>query len=191
MASQSRGGRAGSFGTFPFWLREVVLMGRVAHVGLFSTPSAHDRSVADAALEALEIARLADRLYPEVSGGERQMTLVARALAQEPRLLAMDEPTASLDFGNQVRVLSQITALARRGMAVIMSTHDPDQAFLCADRAAVLHDGRVIGLGAPDTVITRTSLGEIYGVGVDVVTAMSADGRPLRACVPRLRPTLS
>jgi iron complex transport system ATP-binding protein len=164
-------------------------MGRVAHVGLFSTPSAHDRSVADAALEALEIERLADRLYPEVSGGGRQMTLVARA--QEPRLLVMDEPTASLDFGNQVRVLSQVIALARRGMAVIMSTHDPDQAFLCADRAAMLHDGRVIGLGAPGTVITRTSLREIYGVDVDVVTAMSADGRPLRACVPRLRPTLS
>ena len=71
-----------------------------------------------------------------MSGGERQLTLIARALAQEPQVLVMDEPTASLDFGNQVRVLSEIKTLAGRGIAVILSTHDPDQAFLCAQRVA-------------------------------------------------------
>jgi ABC-type cobalamin/Fe3+-siderophores transport system ATPase subunit len=81
-------------------------MGRTVHIDLFATPSAQDIEVAEQMLDLLGIAHLADHAYTEVSGGERQITLVARALAQEPKILVMDEPTASLDFGNQVRVLS-------------------------------------------------------------------------------------
>src|SRR5262249_36176123 len=92
-------------GTFPFTLRGMVLMGRTAHLGSFASPSSDDREVADDALRLLGIAHLADNPYPHVSGGERQLALVARAVAQAPRVLIMDEPTASLDFGNQVRVL--------------------------------------------------------------------------------------
>jgi iron complex transport system ATP-binding protein len=172
-------------GTFPFSLREVVLMGRTAHVSTFGTPSRRDRDVADAMLETLGIERLASRPYTEVSGGERQLTLIARALAQEPDILVMDEPTASLDFGNQVRVLAQVEALARRGIAVIMSTHDPDQAFLCADRVAILHAGRLARLGAPGDVITRESLREVYGVEVDVMR-LGRGGRDVQVCVPAL-----
>ncbi len=127
-----------------------------------------------------------DILYTEVSGGERQLALIARALAQEPSILVMDEPTASLDFGNQVRVLSEVEALARRGIAVIMSTHDPDQAFLCADRVAMLHQGRLVHLGPPQEVITRESLRAIYGVDVDVVR-LDRGGRQIQVCVPSLR----
>ena len=126
---------------FPFTLREIVLMGRTAHVGLFAAPSRRDREVAEETLASLDIGHLAARPYTEVSGGERQLALVARALAQEPRILVMDEPTASLDFGNQVRVLAEIQALAGRGIAVVLSTHDPDHAFLCAHRVALLHGG--------------------------------------------------
>jgi iron complex transport system ATP-binding protein len=171
-------------GTFPFTAREVVLMGRTAHVGLFASPSAHDRRQADAALEALGIAHLGDRAYPEMSGGERQLTLVARALAQEPTILVLDEPTASLDFGNQVRVLAHVQSLARRGIAVVLSTHDPGQAFLCADLVALLHDGRMAQLGPPEEVITSAALRQTYGVDVEVVT-VTRDGRTWRVCVPR------
>ena len=97
----------------------------------------------------------------------------------------MDEPTASLDFGNQVRVLSHVQALAGRGIAVVLSTHDPDQAFLCADQVALLHDGRLVRLGPPADVITPATLREIYGVDVDVVTITRA-GRAVRVCVPSL-----
>ncbi|HEY7140472.1 MAG TPA: ABC transporter ATP-binding protein [Methylomirabilota bacterium] len=170
---------------FPFTLREVVLMGRTAHVGLFATPSRRDREIAEESLAALEIGHLAERLYTEVSGGERQLALVARALAQEPRVLVMDEPTASLDFGNQVRVLAEIQALARRGIAVVLSTHDPDHAFLCGHRVALLHGGRLARLGTPAEVVTPACLREIYGVEVDVLVLPDDQGGR-RVCVPRL-----
>jgi iron complex transport system ATP-binding protein len=170
---------------FPFTLREVVLMGRTAHVGLFATPSRRDREIAEESLAGLEIGHLAARPYTEVSGGERQLALVARALAQEPRILVMDEPTASLDFGNQVRVLAEIQALARRGIAVVLSTHDPDHAFLCGHRVALLHEGRLARLGTPEAVVTAESLREIYGVEVDVL-ALPDDRGGRRVCVPRL-----
>lgn len=170
---------------FPFTVREVVLMGRVAHVGLFSSPGRADRDAADAALAALGIGHLAERIYTEISGGERQLVLIARALAQEPKLLVMDEPTASLDFGNQLRVLDQVKALARRGMAVVLATHDPDHVFLAGDRAALLRDGKLAALGPPSAVMTEEALEALYGVAIEVVelpdhhtrTAIPARGR--------------
>ena len=110
--------------------------------GVFSSPSRHDREIAQAAIERMRLAHLADSIYTRISGGERQLTLIARALAQDARIVVMDEPTANLDFGNQVRVLEHIQALAQTGIGVLLSTHDPDQAFVCADRVAMLHEGR-------------------------------------------------
>jgi iron complex transport system ATP-binding protein len=190
----SHGQRARAFGyvpqavagMFPYTVREIVLMGRTARVGLFATPSRHDRDVADGAIATLGIERLADRPYTEVSGGERQLALVARALVQEPSVLVMDEPTASLDFGNQVRVLAEVQALAARGMAVILSTHDPDQAFLCADRVAVLHEGGLFRLGSPADVLNAATLREVYGVEVTVHEVEMTDGRRTRMCLPSL-----
>jgi iron complex transport system ATP-binding protein len=168
---------------FPFTVEEIVLMGRTSRLGLFAAPSAHDDEVARQAMASLGIAPLADRVYTELSGGERQLTLIARAVAQEPAVLVMDEPTASLDFGNQVRVLERIRRLASSGIAVILSTHDPDHAFLCADRVALLHDGRLLAIGAPDDTITARHLGLVYGVAVQVVT-LPGSGR--RVCLPSL-----
>jgi iron complex transport system ATP-binding protein len=105
---------------------------------------------------------------------------------QEPKILVMDEPTASLDFGNQVRVLSEIKALASRGIAVILSTHDPDQAFLCAHRVAILHNGRLAHLGPPQEVITSENLRDIYGVDVEVWPVEGGSRETLRVCVPSL-----
>ena len=171
---------------FPFTVLEVVLMGRTAHVGPFAVPSRRDRAAAAEALALLGIGHLADRVFTEISGGERQLTLVARALAQEPQVLVMDEPTASLDFGNQVRVLMQVESLARRGIAVIFSSHDPDQAFLCAHRVALLSGGRLLALGAPGDVITSERLGAIYGVTVEIAQIDRPGGGRTRVCVPSL-----
>jgi iron complex transport system ATP-binding protein len=178
-------------GFFPFTVREVVLMGRTAHIGLFATPSSQDAEVAERMLDILGINHLADRAYTEVSGGERQLALIARALAQEPKVLVMDEPTASLDFGNQVRVLSEIKTLARRGIAVILSTHDPDQAFLCAQRVAILHQGSLAHLGTPTAVITSPVLRTVYGVEVEIAQVASAAGEMHSICVPSLARSLS
>ena len=120
------------------------------------------------ALETLGIAHLAARSFSAISGGERQLALVARALAQEPGMLVMDEPTASLDFGNQARVLERIGTLAASGLTIVLSTHDPGHAFACADRVALMKSGAIVATGAPETVLTAQALGSLYGVDVAV-----------------------
>lgn len=167
---------------FPFTVLEVVLMGRASRLPAFASPGARDRLAAREALATLGIGHLAERIYTEISGGERQLTLIARALAGEPRLLVMDEPTASLDFGNQVRVLAQVRRLTERGITVILSTHDPAHAFLCADRVAALHAGHLAALGPPAETVTPETLRLLYGV--EVVVAPLAGGQTV--CAPVL-----
>jgi iron complex transport system ATP-binding protein len=174
-------------GYFPFSVLDVVLMGRTAHLSPFASPSRRDVGIAEACLARLGLAPLADHVYTQISGGERQLALIARALAQEAPLVVMDEPTASLDFGNQVRVLDEVRALARSGIGVIMATHDPDQAFVCADRVALLHDGRLVADAPPRDAITPASLAEVYGVDADVIDVTLASGEARRVCVPRGR----
>lgn len=172
---------------FPFTVREVVLMGRTAHLGMFSSPSRRDRDVAQTAIERMRLAHLADSTYTRISAGERQMALIARALAQDARIIVMDEPTANLDFGNQVRVMEHIQALARAGMGVLLSTHDPDQAFICADRVAMLHEGRLARTGVPAEAITAESLRQLYGVDVEVIEVETESGTRRTACIPLLQ----
>lgn len=140
--------------------------------------------VAAEALDTLGLSHLAGQVYTRISGGERQLALIARALAQQPRILVMDEPTASLDFGNQLRVLARVATLAQGGMTVVLSTHDPDHAFHIADRVAMLHAGRMVRLGPPAEAVTRDSLREVYGVEIDVVDVKRPDGGVRRVCVP-------
>jgi iron complex transport system ATP-binding protein len=167
-------------GTFAFSVSEMVLMGRIAHMGLFAAPSARDREAAARAIDTLGITALAGRAFTEISGGERQLALIARALAQEPQLLVMDEPTSSLDFGNQVRVLGHVRRLAAQGMAVLMSSHQPDHALQVADRALLLAEGKVVELGAPRAVIRPDTLQRLYGIDVRIVE--TADG--VHTCLP-------
>lgn len=168
---------------FPYSVREVVLMGRTAHLGLFAAPSARDHAAALDAMRRMGIADLADATYTRISGGERQLVLIARALAQEARMMVMDEPTANLDFGNQVRVLERIRALVADGIGVLLSTHDPDHAFLCADRVAMLHDGGLLACGEPEAVMTPAQLQRLYGVEVVVTEVAVGQGRR-RVCLP-------
>ena len=153
---------------FPFRVIDMVVMGRTAHLGLFAGPTAADRAKAQAALAILGIADLAEAEYTRISGGQRQLALVARALAQEAPAIVMDEPTASLDFGNQVLVLSQAKQLAARGLAVLLSTHDPDHAFSIGDRVALLDRGALIAQGKPQEVLTPDRLRSVYRVTVAV-----------------------
>ena len=165
---------------FAFTVLDFVLMGRTAHVSVFSVPGRKDREVAERVLESLGIAALARRPVTEISGGERQLALVARALAQEPRLLVLDEPTASLDFGNRVRVLRELDRLRARGMTILFSTHEPDQALAHADRALLLADGRTLALDTVARALTTTNIERLYGTPVRLFPLDS--GR--YACVP-------
>ena len=153
---------------FPFRVIDMVVMGRTAHLALFAAPTREDRRKALQALQTLGIDDLAETEYTRISGGQRQLALVARALAQDAPAVIMDEPTASLDFGNQVTVLSEIKRLAARGLAVLLSTHDPDHAFSVGTRVALINDGRLVAQGKPEAVLTPERLHEVYGVRVTV-----------------------
>ena len=154
-------------GTFAFTVETVVLMGRTAHGNLFSRPTTHDRAVAHSVLERFGISGLANRPYTMISGGERQLVLLARALAQEPRFIVLDEPTASLDFGNQGKVMNEIRALAKSGHGVLFTTHDPNHALRAADRAYLLRDGVRIADGPAAAVLNREQLKALYQASIE------------------------
>jgi iron complex transport system ATP-binding protein len=156
--------------TFAFTVDSVVLMGRTARGNLFSRPTARDRMVATRVLEQFGIAHLAPRPYTMISGGERQLVLLARALAQEPQFVVLDEPTANLDFGNQGKVMREIRALAGAGHGILFTTHDPNHALRAADRAYLLRAGERIAEGTVSAVLTRERLEDLYGAPVEKLT---------------------
>jgi iron complex transport system ATP-binding protein len=154
---------------FPFSVLEVVRMGRAPHLKLFSTPSPRDTAIAEEKLNMVGMFHLKDKPYTQISGGERQLVLIARTLAQEPEIILMDEPTSHLDFRNQTIILQIVNRLAQRGLAVLMTSHLPDHALLFSSRVALMKGGQFITTGKPTDVMTEDSLKEIYGIDVKMI----------------------
>ncbi len=170
---------------FPYAVRDVVVMGCNPNMHELSAPRRADFEKAEAMLELMGIRHLADRDYTEISGGERQMVMIARALAQDTNLLVMDEPTTHLDYGNETRVLRQIKKLSALGYTIIMITHVPGHAFLCADKVLAVGRNRFFSVGTPDEILTEQTLRTLYGVDIqleDVV--LRWDHRHTKVCVP-------
>lgn len=169
---------------FPFTVRDVVLMGRTPHLSRICRPTEKDCRIADESMERLGIAHYANKSYTALSGGQRQMVVIARALAQQPDLLIMDEPTASLDFGNQYLVLAQVKKLAREGMGVLMVTHNPDHAFYCADRIIAMEDGKILSMGDAGKVIKEAVMKAVYHMPVKVRSVSLGEGLDATICIP-------
>lgn len=166
--------------SFPFSVFDVVLMGRSPYVNITASPKERDKEIAMNALETLGIEDLKDKSYTNLSGGERQLVFLARVLAQEPDLLILDEPTNHLDFGNQIKLLEIIEQLSKLGLAVMMSSHYPDHAFLAASKVAIMKDKNFIDFGTPDEVLSEENLKRAYGIDVKLIEL--DDGRKI--CVP-------
>ena len=169
---------------FPFAVRDVVLMGRTPHLGRVCHPTPDDERVARQAMERLGVLQYADQSYTALSGGQRQMVVIARALAQQPDLLIMDEPTSSLDFGNQYLVLAQVKQLAREGMGVLMVTHNPDHAVYCADRIVAMEEGKILAMGQTERVIREQVMNHIYHMPIKVRRVPLEEGSTATVCIP-------
>jgi iron complex transport system ATP-binding protein len=153
-------------------VRAYVLLGRTPHLGYFGTERRKDHHAVDAALEQLDLVTFAERRLDTLSGGERQRATLARALAQDARLLLLDEPTAALDMGRQQQVLEIVDELrGSRGLTVVSTMHDLTLAGQYADRLLLLDGGRLVAAGSPDDVLTRALITEHYGAEVAVVDA--------------------
>ncbi len=161
---------------FDLSVLEFVLMGRAPFLGLLEMPGEDDRDRARQALATVGIASLERRVVPELSGGERQLVTIARALVQESEILLSDEPTAHLDLANTRRVLDVMRALGRDGRTLVFTTHDPNLATAIADHVVLLRDGRVLAAAPTTEAITAERLGATYGVDVEIVDVR---GRPL------------
>ncbi len=148
---------------------DMVLMGTSHTLSPFAVPGEKERSMAWAAMERVNIRHLADRPFDQLSGGEQQLVFIARALGQQAKILLMDEPTASLDYGNRLHVLQVARDLARDGYTVLLSTHDPQHALWFADKSLALKDGRVLALGAPGEIVTDDLLFALYGRRIELV----------------------
>ncbi len=170
--------------SFAYRALDMVLMGRARQVRIFRSPGAADRTAALQAMERVGIAELADRLFPTLSGGEQQLVLIARAIATGCPLLVLDEPSTGLDLKNQVRVLTLLRDLLADGMALLLSTHEPDHALYLADSVVLMRRYGVLA-GSAAELLTAGQLSDLYGVGVRTLEYQESNGTRRRTVVPR------
>ena len=163
-------------GRFAFSVREVVMMGRHAHYGRFRRPTHEDEAAVAVAMEQTQTVHLADRSIVELSGGERQRVIIARALAQTPRVMLLDEPTNHLDINHQVEVFDLLNSLnIREGLTLLCVTHDLNFAAEYCSKVVLMKEGRIFAQGRPTEVVTREIVSQVFGIRVQV---SSVDGTP-------------
>ncbi|NLY56342.1 MAG: ABC transporter ATP-binding protein [Firmicutes bacterium] len=168
---------------FPFTVRQMVAVGRAPYIGLYSSPSAEDLAIVEEVIAEIGLTELRDKKYLELSGGEKQLVMIARVLAQKPQVLLMDEPASHLDFKNQERVMQLIKKLSLSGITVIMSTHFPNHAFAYADRVAIIHEGKILADGPTKTVMTEENLSLAYDMPINILTVKDRDNQDHHFCV--------
>ncbi len=155
---------------FPYTVRELILLGRLSRVSFWGQPNQQDHRVVEEVIGLLGIGHLADKPYTQISGGERQLVLIGRCLAQEPQILLLDEPTNHLDFKNTTVILQMICDLAhQRELTVLLTLHDPNLALLFADHVIMLSQGRVAAAGIPGDVINPVTMAQLYGMEVEML----------------------
>ncbi len=176
--------------TFPYLVKDIVLMGRASYLGAFAAPSEDDICIAAQALETVGMSAFKDRPYTQLSGGEGQLVMVARALAQNTRLIIMDEPTAHLDYHHELIIMETIVKLVReKGISVLMATHNPNHAFYLQKngiktRVAMLKNSHIFSLGSSAEVLSEYKLGDLYGIVARIVDCVLEDGGNLKQVVP-------
>lgn len=169
---------------FSYTVFDMVLMGRAKQIGLFSTPSAEDEAAAFSALERMGLADLAMRPFDQLSGGQRQLAIFARAIATEADILILDEPTSALDLKNQGIILEWISTLAHKDhLSVVFSTHHPQHALTSSDNTLLMMENGQCLFGPPAKVMTEDNLGRLYGIDLKLVHFQDK-GRKLKAFVP-------
>lgn len=170
---------------FPYTVRDVVVMGCNPNMHELSSPRKEDYAFVDEKLALMGIEHLAQRDYTEVSGGERQTVMIARALAQSTNLLIMDKPTTHLDYGNETRVLGQVKKLSGLGYTIVMITHVPGHAFLCADKVLAVGRADYFAMGTPNDILTEDTLRALYGIDIQIdELTLRRDQRQVKVCVP-------
>lgn len=170
-----------SYLPFSYSVLDIVIMGRISYQSIFSKYSKKDKKIAENCLEKLGILNLKDKMYNELSGGQQQLVLISRALAQEAKVFIMDEPVSGLDYGNQMRLLESIKNLADQGYTFLKSTHYPDHAFLVSNKVVLMKEGKILTMGSPDEIITRENINILYGI--DVSIDMTLHGSNM--CIPK------
>ena len=161
-------------GLFSYRVRDVVAMGRTPHLGWLTSPGPADQRIGAEALARVGMSHAADHPYTQLSGGERQLVLIARSIAQGTSVLLLDEPTAHLDYGNQIMVLTTMRRLAAEGLALLVATHSPNQALAVGTRIALMRDCRLTAVGPADRVMTEENLRRLYGAKVRMVAIPDA-----------------
>lgn len=166
---------------FNFSVEDIVLMGTTAGLSPMRSPGKKELERVEWALDKIGIAHLRKRCFHHLSGGERQLAVIARALVQDAKLLMLDEPTASLDFGNQMLVQSQTRALADEGYTVIQTTHNPEQSYMFSDKVLAIKDGRILCHGSPAKIMNADIISQLYGINVEISSLYSDR---VRICMP-------
>ena len=169
---------------FAYTVLDVVIMGRASHFSAFETPKEPDREAAFSALEKVNALHLANKKYTSLSGGQRQLVLIARAICQSAKIFIMDEPAANLDYANHQLLMNVISGLAHQGYCIIMSTHSPEHPFSVGTKVLLMKTGKVVGFGTPKEVITSETLQSVYDIEMDVITAHDRYGCERTICLP-------